>query len=340
MSVGSEQPAPGSTVPPLARRRIGRTSIAVTELGFGAAPVGNLYRATSDEQAGAAIAAAWDRGIRYFDTAPHYGLGLSEKRLGAALAGRPRAEFVLSTKVGRILEPNPRPTGSDLASGGFDVPDVLRRRFDFSGDAVQRSLESSFRRLGVDRIDIVYLHDPDDHLTDAVSFAVPALLELRDQGVIGAVGVGTNHSGPALEILRTCDIDVIMLAGRWTLVDRSGETVVDEAAARGVSVVAAAPYNSGLLAHSWPADGSFFDYAPASPAVLARARAAAQLCEGAGVTLPDAAMQFPLRKPAVASVVCGMRTADQVGSTVHRMSVPIGSALWDKLTPEPARRPR
>ena len=150
------------------RHRLGRAPIEVTELGFGGASIGNLYRAISDQEAAATVDAAWDAGIRYFDTAPHYGLGLSERRLGAALRDRPRAELVLSTKVGRTLVPNPAPTGSDLAAGGFDVPDDLHRVFDFSADAVRCGLEASLERLGVDHVDIALVHDPDDHVEQAI----------------------------------------------------------------------------------------------------------------------------------------------------------------------------
>ena len=313
------------------RRQVGPTALTVTEYGFGGASLGNLHRATTDDEARSAVDRAWDVGIRYFDTAPHYGLGLSEIRLGAALAGRPRDQYVVSTKVGRLLEPNPSPTGSDLESGGFAVPDRTRRRFDFSADAVRRSLDSSLERLGLDQVDIVYLHDPDDHLDDAIAHAVPALSALREQGVIGAFGVGTNNWAPALRFVRECDVDVLMLAGRWTLADRTARPVLDEASARGMSVVSAAPYNSGLLARPWPADSSFFGYTPASPEVLDRARRMAQVCQAAGVTLPDAALQFPLRDPTVASVVSGMRTAAQIDSTVQRASVPISDEIWARL---------
>ena len=158
--------------------------MTVTELAFGGASLGNLYRETSDAEARLAVNAAWDGAVRYYDTAPHYGLGLSERRLGGALAGRPRDGYTLSTKVARLLVPNPAPSGSDLASGGFAVPDDLVRRFDFSRDGVLRSLESSLRRLGVSRIDIAYVHDPDEHMDQAITEAIPALAELRDQGVI------------------------------------------------------------------------------------------------------------------------------------------------------------
>lgn len=312
-------------------RTIGRRGIALTELGFGAASLGNLYKATPDEDADAAVTAAHDAGVRYFDTAPHYGLGLSERRLGAAVAGLPGV--VLSTKVGRLLEPNPAPTGSDLESGGFDVPDDLVRRFDFTRDGVLRSFESSLRRLGVDRVDVVYLHDPDDHADDAVRYGVPALAELRDQGLVGAIGVGMNQVAVPLRLVEETDVDVVMLANRWTLLDRSGEPLLDACAERGVSVVAAAPYNSGLLANPRPPSDATFDYQQADPAVLRRAHAMADACERHGVSLPEAALQFPLRHPAVVSVVAGLRTAGQVTESVRRLAVPVPDALWAELTP-------
>jgi D-threo-aldose 1-dehydrogenase len=224
--------------------------LAVSRLGFGGASLGNLYLETPDAQARASVDAAWDGGVRYFDTAPHYGLGLSERRLGAALAGRPRADYVLSTKVGRLLVPNKAPTGSDLEAGGFAVPDDLVRRFDFSRDGVLRSLEASLDRLGVGRVDIVYVHDPDEHMDQAIAEAIPALAELRDQGVVGAVGAGMNQWQALRRMVREADLDVVMLAGRWTLLDRSGAPLLAACAERGVAVVAAAPYNSGLLARS------------------------------------------------------------------------------------------
>ena len=226
--------------------------MTVTELGFGGASLGNLYRETPDAEARLAVEAAWDGGVRYYDTAPHYGLGLSERRLGGALSGQPRDAYILSTKVGRLLEPNAAPAGSDLASGGFAVPDDLVRRFDFSRDGVLRSLESSLHRLGVSRVDIVYVHDPDEYVHQAITEAVPALAELRDQGVIGAVGAGMNQRQALLRMIRETDLDVVMLACRWTLLHLSGAPLLAECAERGVAVIAAAPYNSGLLARDWP----------------------------------------------------------------------------------------
>jgi D-threo-aldose 1-dehydrogenase len=305
--------------------------LTLTELGFGGASLGNLYRATSDEQARAAVDAAWAGGVRYYDTAPHYGLGLSETRLGVALADRPRDAYVLSTKVGRLLEPNPDPTGSDMAAGGFDVADTLRRRFDFSASGVRRSLETSLERLGVDRVDIAYVHDPDAYVDEAITQAIPELVRMRDEGAIGAVGVGMNQWPAPLRMVEETDLDVVMLAGRWTLLDRTGQRLLDTCARSGVAVVAAAPFNSGLLAVEQPADGAHFDYGPVPREVLARARALADTCRRNGITLPAAASQFPLRHPAVVSVVCGMRTAEQVSSTLERFAARVPESAWSEL---------
>jgi D-threo-aldose 1-dehydrogenase len=305
--------------------------LAVTELGFGGAPLGNLYQEIPEAEARLAVEAAWDDGVRYYDTAPHYGLGLSERRLGAALAGQRRDDYVLSTKVGRVLRPNPAPTGSDLRAGGFAVPDDLLRRFDFSRDGVLRSLESSLDRLGVSRVDIVYVHDPDEHVDQAIAEAIPALAELRDQGVIGAVGVGMNQWQAPLRMVRETDLDVVMLAGRWTLLDRSGTPLLTACAERGVGLVAAAPYNSGLLARDWPARDAHFNYGRPSADILARARTLAGICERHGTRLPAAALQFPLRHPAVTSVVAGMQTAAEVRSAVRQLAEPVPGAAWAEL---------
>lgn len=321
---------------PLPGRRVRQTSVLVSELGFGGASAGNLYRDTSDAEAAGAIQAAWDGGVRYFDTAPHYGLGLSEARLGAALGSRPRLEFVLSTKVGRLLEDNPSPSGSDVAAGGFAVPDRLRRRYDYSAAGVRRSLEDSLTRLGLDRVDIVYVHDPDDYVDEAIAGALPELVRMREEGIIGAAGVGMNQWQAPLRMVRETDLDVVMLAGRWTLLDRSGAPLLAECADRGVSVVAAAPFNSGLLAQPWPPDGALFNYGPAGPALLQRARDLARICHEHGVDLPTAAVQFPLRHPAVVSVVSGMRTAAQAVTTVARLTTPVPDDIWAELETLPS----
>ena len=311
--------------------RIGRTDVRVTAVGFGSAPIGNLYSEVSDESARGAVEAAWAAGIRYFDTAPHYGLGLAERRLGRVLAQYDRSEFVLSTKVGRLLVPNPAPSGSDLAAGGFAVADQLTRKRDYSADGTRRSIEASLKRTGTDRFDIVLVHDPDDHADQALSQAIPALIELREQGVIGAVGVGMNQWQVPLRMVREADLDVVMLAGRWTLADRSGARLMQECQDRGISVLAAAPYNSGLLASDWPREDARFNYAPASPGMLAEARRMAQMGARHGVTLPELAIQFPARHPATAAVVVGLRTASEVRSAINRATSEIPPQAWAEL---------
>lgn len=314
-------------------RKLGNTQVEVSELGFGGAQIGNVHTPVDDETAAAAIDAAWEEGIRYFDTAPHYGLGHSERRLGAALASRPRGEFVVSTKVGRLLVPNAAPTGSDLEAGGFAVPDDLVRHLDYSGDGVRRSIDASLRRLGMDRVDIVYVHDPDspDHLDQAVRESVPALCRLRDEGMVGAVGAGMNYWQPLLRIVQETDADVVMLAGRWSVLDRSGEPLLEECERRKVSVVAAAPFNSGLLSRAWPAGDSLWNHGLVPAELLAKARALAAACQEHGNTLPEAALRFPLRHPSVASVVAGIRTADQARKSAGYFRAKISEEAWAHL---------
>jgi D-threo-aldose 1-dehydrogenase len=231
-----------------------RAELALTEIGMGVAQFGNLNRTTTDEASIAAVDAAWEAGIRYFDTAPHYGLGLSERRLGRALRGRPRDAYILSTKVGRLLEPSPE-TADRLDDQGFVVPADRRRIWDFSRDGVLRSLEESLQRLGTDRIDIVYVHDPDEHEEEALVGAIPTLVELREQGVITAVGVGMNQSAMPARFIERTDLDVVMLAGRYTLHEQGAlDDLLPLASDRGVGIVAAAVYNSGLLASPAVAD--------------------------------------------------------------------------------------
>jgi D-threo-aldose 1-dehydrogenase len=313
----------------LSTRRLGRTGLEVTTLGFGAASIASLYRAVDDEQARAAVDAAWDSGIRYFDTAPHYGVGLSERRLGAALRERPCEEYVLSTKVGRLLVPNERRTGSDLAHL-FDTPDDLRRELDYSGRGARRSIEESLIRLGLDRVDIALVHDPDDHVDEALAGAVPELIRMRDEGVVKAVGVGMNQWQAPLRFVTESDLDVVMVAGRWTLLDRSAAPLLAACAERGVSVLAAAPFNSGLLARPEPVPDSHFDYAPPDPRLLDAARRLAALARAHGATLPQVALQFPLRHPCVASVVTGLGHAEHVASAAAGLQAPVPDEFWDE----------
>lgn len=315
---------------PLRSRKIAHTSVALTELGFGASVIGNLYRITPPHDASATVDAAWESGIRYFDTAPHYGLGLSERRLGAALRGRPRDAYVVSSKVGRLLVPNERPSGVD--SEGFVVRDDLRREWDFSRDGVLRSIEATLERTGLDRLDVVYLHDPDEHWRQAAEEAMPALAELRDQKVIGAIGAGMNQSAMLARFLRETAADVVMLAGRYTLLDQSAlDDVLPAAQEQGKSVVAVGVFNSGLLSRERPAAGMKYDYQDAPKDVVERARAIAEVCEAHGTTLPAAAIAFPLAHPTIINVTLGMRHPEQVTRNVelHRRHIPEG--LWDDL---------
>jgi D-threo-aldose 1-dehydrogenase len=314
----------------LPTRQLGGVSLSMTVLGFGAASIGNLYRSVTDAEAHATVHAAWQGGVRYFDTAPHYGLGLSERRLGAALAGYPRADYVISTKVGRILEPNPVPTGSDL-DNLFDVPDDMVRRLDYSADGVRRSLEESLGRLGLDRVDIALVHDPDDHLDQAITEALPALFQLRAEGVVSAVGVGMNSVAPLRRVVAEADVDCVMVAGRWTLLDRSAEPLLADCQRRGVSALAAAPFNSGILASNHPSADSFFDYTGVPAPVLARAEQLASVCAASGIDLPAAAIQFPLRHPAVTAVVAGMGSESECRADSALATTAIPENVWERL---------
>ncbi|WP_405783834.1 aldo/keto reductase [Streptomyces sp. NBC_00859] len=310
------------------RNKIGNSTVDVTELSFGAAGIGNLFTPVEPGDAVEAVNAAWESGIRYFDTAPHYGLGVSERRLGDALRGRPRAEYTISTKVGRLLEPGPD-EGDDLANG-FAVPATHHRVWDFSADGIRRSIEDSLVRLGTDRIDIAYLHDPDDHADEAFRQGYPALERLRSEGVIGAIGAGMNQTAMLTRFLRDTDADVVLCAGRCTLLDRSALTgLLPEAQARGRSVVVGGVFNSGLLAD--PRPGATYDYSAAPADVLGRALRMKAVCARYGVPLRAAALRFPHRHPAVASVLVGTRSAAEVHDAAAMLRVGIPEALWDEL---------
>ncbi|NYD67475.1 aldo/keto reductase [Agromyces atrinae] len=312
-----------STVPPFDRASLGA-------LGLGAAPLGNLYRAIDDDSARAVVDGMWDGGVRYFDTAPHYGLGLSERRLGAALAERPRDEYVISTKIGRVLEPVANPDGA--LDDGFVVPADRVRRWDFSADGVRRSLDESLERLGLDRVDIVYVHDPDDHLEQAIAEALPALVALRDEGIVGAIGVGANSADVIARFIETGDLDLAMVAGRYTLLEQPALADVFPAAERhGTGVVAVGVYNSGLLATSTPSADAHYNYGPVPADVLARARELAAVCAAHDVELPHAAVQFALRHPLVVNATVGVGKPHHVASTIRYATAAVPDALWVDL---------
>jgi D-threo-aldose 1-dehydrogenase len=305
--------------------------------GFGGANLGNLFTAMSDEQAHNVLEAVWECGIRYFDTAPHYGLGLAERRLGAFLATKPRDEFVISTKVGRRLVPSPETSDELDEEGGFVVPADQRRVWDASADGVRRSLDESLERLGLDRVDVLFLHDPDeyDDMERSVRTAVPALLGLRGEGLVRAVGIGSKSVAAHLAGVRAGDLDLLMVAGRFTLLEQpAAPELIPECRERGIGIVVAGAFNSGLLSTSTPGAGARYEYGDASADVVAKAQRLAMVCGRNGVELPAAALQFPLREPVVRSVVLGATEPEHVRQNVRRLAEPLPERLWKELTAE------
>jgi D-threo-aldose 1-dehydrogenase len=307
---------------------------AFGRLGYGAAAVGNLYRAVDDESARQLLDTAWDGGIRYYDTAPHYGLGLSERRLGEMLRRRPREEFVVSTKVGRLLVPDP--DGATRRDDDiFEVPADHRRVWDFSEAGVRRSLEDSLGRLGLDHVDVLYLHDVErsgQDIAEVVDSGVAALARLRAEGLVRAIGVGTADLGAIERAVRTGAIDLVMLPGRYTLLETPAKDVVTLCEDRGVGIVNVAVFNSGLLATPEPSEASHYEYREVPPDKLRRAQDLARTCRELGVDLPTAALQFSARHPAVVSVVVGADTPEQIRENVERMRSPVPEELWQVLS--------
>jgi D-threo-aldose 1-dehydrogenase len=300
-------------------------------LVFGGAPIGGLYAPVSEEAAAGTLQAAWDAGIRAFDTAPHYGAGLSERRIGDFLAGRPRAEFAVCTKVGRLLVPA---AGSvDGAEGFYGAPALSRVR-DYSADGVRRSLEDSLRRLRLDRVDIALIHDPDEYLAEARDGAYPALAKLRAEGLVGAIGVGVNSASLAEWFVTRCDLDCVLVAGRYTLLgDSAARSLFPLCLARGIAVLAAGVFNSGILAD--PRDGARYDYAPAPPGLLARARRIADVCARHEVPVAAVALRYVLRHPAVTAAVVGARAPEEIRADAGYLSLDIPDALWIDLAALP-----
>lgn len=301
-------------------------------LGFGGAGIGNLYRAVDDAVAQATVEAAWAGGVRYFDTAPHYGLGLSERRLGLALRDKPRDEFLVSTKAGRLLVPRDNPQGA-RDDEGFDVPANMQRVWDPSEAGIRRSLEGSLERLGLDHVDILYLHDPDAYDLEAgITQSLPAMEKLRAEGLVTAIGVGSNSSDALLECVKQAELDLVMLAGRYTLLEQPAqEQLLPACVERGVGVVNVGVYNSGLLARPTIRDDAHYNYAPAPREVLDHARRLAACCAEFGVELPTAALQFSLRHPAVRTVVVGASSPAQMEQNIDRMNQPVPEELWEEL---------
>ncbi|MXN67452.1 aldo/keto reductase [Stappia sp. GBMRC 2046] len=323
--------------------RIGNGGLTFTELGFGTAPLGNLYRAISDDEAHATLSLAWESGVRYFDTAPLYGLGLSETRLNRFLRGRPRDEYVLSTKVGRLLSPA-TPETRDGIGKWFDVPN-RKEIYDYTYDGVMRSLEFSLERLGVDRVDILYAHDLDvfnhktqsaldEKLNELISGGYKAMLSLRDQGVIRAFGAGVNEWQSCQWMAERGDFDLFLLAGRYTLLEQEAlDSFLPLCTERGIGIVIGGAYNSGILA-TGPREGAYYNYDPAPPEILDRVGKIQTVCGRNGVRLLDAAFQFPLHHPAVVSVIPGGQGVDEVRSNLAASKADIPATLWADLKSE------
>ena len=328
-------------------RPLGRAGIDLTALGMGSAPLGGLYASVPEADARAALAAAWDAGIRYFDTAPMYGLGRAERLVGDLLRQKGGAGAArMSTKVGRLMmngrpgRPLPETGPRNAFDSGWHDGLPFTEAFDYSHDAVMRSFDDSQQRAGRARFDLLYVHDigrathgerHDRHwaaLTRGGGFK--ALAELRSAGLIAGFGLGVNETEAIAAAMEEADLDCCLLAGRYTLLDRSGEALLDRAAARGVDIVAAGAFNSGILVPGGP-DGAKFNYADAPPERVAEAKRLETLCGDFGVPLPAAALQFPLRHRAVRAVVIGAKTGDQVRSNVAWFEQSIPDALWAAL---------
>ena len=315
---------------PLETTRLGRAGLDVGRLALGTAPLASVFWGNDAATAAAAVARAAERGLRFFDTAPFYGLGESERRLGAGLAASARrrasgttgarggGQVVIATKAGRLLE--------EGADGSVEA------RFDFGYDAALRSIESSLGRLGVDRVNVVHIHDPDDHVAEALSGTHRALTELRDQGVIDAVSVGTNTVATAAAFLERADIDCMLVAGRYTLLDQSAAGLIGACAERGVAYLAAGVFNSGVLAR--PCAEAWYDYGPVSAERLERAFAIEATCRRHGVSLAAAALNFPFANPFVSSVVVGMASAAEVDENLAAAADSAPDDLWEELRAE------
>ena len=324
---------------------------ALGRLGFGAASIGNLYRAMPDEDAATTLCSAWDAGLLYYDTAPHYGFGLSEKRLGGSLAGLDLEQrAIVSTKVGRRLDPVAPGTDLSIPRQAFVTPEPFESVFDYSYDAVMRSYEASRARLRRDRIDILYAHDlgrmthGDDHprrFTEFMEGGYRAMRELRGSGAVGAIGLGVNETQVCEEVMAVGDIDVVLLAGRYTLLEQEAlETFLPLCERRDVKIVLGGPYNSGILAKGVRGGGELhYNYQPAPPEIVARVGAIEDLCAAHAVPLAAAALQLPLAHPQVVSVIPGMNSPRQVAQAVELIETNIPPQLWRDLKDHGLIRP-
>jgi D-threo-aldose 1-dehydrogenase len=324
------------------RRVLGKTGVEVTIMGFGGAPLGNMYQAFSDEQARATVEAGYDAGIRYFDTAPLYGFGLSEHRLGEALRATSRDDFVLSTKVGRLLRPGDPAT---LDHGQFQASLPFAQIYDYSYDGVMRSLEDSLQRLGTYRIDILLVHDLDvwthkseearrARVDEFMAGGYRAMIELREQGAVRAIGAGINETAACQDLAERGDFDCFLLAGRYTLLEQAPlDEFLPLCERRRIALIIGGAYNTGILA-TGAIPGAYFQYAPAPPEIMERVRRIEAACARHGVRLPSAALQFPLGHPAVATVIPGTRSPAEVAQNLEIFAPAIPADFWVELKHE------
>jgi D-threo-aldose 1-dehydrogenase len=339
-------------VQPSEKVKLGRTPLHVTRLGFGMVPLAGIYEPVPDQQAATVLEHAWNYGIRYYDTAPLYGYTLGERRLGRMLQGRDPAEYTVTTKVGRLMMPlsqfaaHPEWERDWQALGSVDARDEIgepdayylsrlnfRPVYDYSYDGVMRSVEHSFQRLGIDRIDGLWIHDPDNHWEQAISGAYPALAKLREQGVVSSIGAGMNQAEMLARFAREGDFDAFMCAGRYTLLD---QIALDElfpiCQEKGIAIVIGGAMNSGLLSN--PTANFHFNYGPAPQEWIDKALAIQAVCERHGVPMRAAALQFPYAHPVVSCVVAGVRTIAHLDDTIANLAFRIPDDLWADLKAE------
>ena len=307
-------------------RQLGHRGPSVTRIGLGCAPFGNLFTEVSDDDVQATVDAAWEGGVRFFDTAPLYGHGLSEIRLGKALAKYPRDQYVLASKVGRLL----RKSAEQISPTIFKNVPLLEPIFDYSRDAVLASIDESLNRLNVDYLDVVHVHDPDDYEDWVINEAFPTLIQLRDEGVVKAVGCGMNQTNSLTRFVHEVDLDCLLLAGRYTILDNSsGTELLQLCREKNIGVVLGGVFNSGLLAN--PEMNKTFDYVDASPEILGKAQSMAGLAQSHGVSLAHAAVQFGLRHAGVSSIVIGARTRNEMNDDLSYAAEVIPQEFWDAL---------
>lgn len=303
-----------------------RTGIKISRLSLGTAAFGGLYKSVSDQACTDTLHAALQAGINYVDTAPHYGKGTSERRIGRAIKDLDQSSLVISTKIGRLLIPST----TDIDDFFMDADNTVERYFDFSASGVRKSLEDSLEKLGVDSVDILYIHDPDENPDAAIMEAYPELERLRSEGIIRAIGIGMNQCETPTRVIRETDIDMVLIAGRYSLLDqRAADELLPIALERNVDIIAAGVFNSGILAN--PVKGATYDYMPASDELLAKALRIREVLEGHGVSLTSAALQFPLQHPAVKSVLVGCRSVEEVTTNIEEFDKTIENKVWEDL---------